>query len=87
MLKSGVKNRGKNALALCSFFGISVEVQRPDKQEISDINQVLAEILDGTQDQAALIAALLRSAKGFKVTRAGGSSDNQARSGRIMGDD
>lgn len=62
----GVHNRGDNALALCSFFGISGETSAVPVQG-KDLQAAVTQAWDGTTAHARLIIDLVRVAGHFKV--------------------
>jgi hypothetical protein len=62
----GVRNRGDNALALCSFFGISDDASNAPVQG-KDLQSAVTQAWDGTTAHARLIIDLVRVAGHFRV--------------------
>ena len=61
-----VKNRSRNAIALCKFFGIS----EPDAGlalSTEDLKAAVQRVWDGTEEQGRLILDLIRSVGQYKV--------------------
>lgn len=75
--RDGTRNRGKNALALCKYFGIALET------EIMISEQELAAAVigswDGTPEHARLLIELVQCAGPFRVM--------ERQSGEVRGED
>lgn len=67
MRLDGVKNRSKNAVALCTFFGIS-DIGSGAVLSKADLESAVADAWDGTEEHGRLILDLIRSVGQYKVT-------------------
>ena len=70
MRRKGVRNCTENALRLCSYFGISMDLSRPGKQNIEASDRLHKG--DGTTDtdlDAELLSGLLQLLSRYKVER------------------
>lgn len=65
MRLDGVKNRGRNAEALCKFFGISE--QKAANVSARGLQQAVKQTWDGTQEQGRLILDLIQSVGLYQV--------------------
>lgn len=66
MRLDGVRNRSRNAVALCNFFGISDEARAGLTR--TDLVEAVHQAWDGTDEQGQLILSLVRAAGQYKVT-------------------
>lgn len=65
MRRDGVKNRGKNALALCRFFKIALEaIPSVSAQELA---AAVLDSWDGTPEHGQLLLDLTRCARHYRV--------------------
>lgn len=62
----GVKNRSRNAIALCNFFGISGASSTPNLST-EDLKKAVQQAWDGSEEQGRLILELIRSVGQYKV--------------------
>lgn len=66
MRLDGVKNRSRNGVALCNFFGISEPGSAPDISE-SDLTSAIAGIWDGTPQHGRMLLELIHCVGQYKV--------------------
>ena len=66
MRLDGVKNRSRNAIALCKFFGISESGDEP-RLSTEDLKSAVQQAWDGTEEQGRLILELVRSVGQYRV--------------------
>lgn len=64
--RDGTKNRGKNATALCEYFGIALETEIMMSER--DLTAAVIDSWDGTPGHARLLIELVRCAGPFRVT-------------------
>lgn len=64
--REGAKNRGKNALKLCKFFGIALE--STPKISAESLTAAVVETWDGTPEHGRLLIDLVRCTGLFHVT-------------------
>jgi hypothetical protein len=62
----GVKNRSRNAIALCNFFGISGAGSTPNLST-EDLKKAVQQAWDGSEEQGRLILELIRTVGQYKV--------------------
>ncbi|QWP77209.1 hypothetical protein J5226_02040 [Lysobacter sp. K5869] len=62
----GVKNRSRNAVALCNFFGIS-EGGSILTLSAEDLKKAVQQAWDGSEEQGRLLLELIRSVGQYKV--------------------
>lgn len=62
----GVRNRSRNAIALCNFFCISEPDDGP-RLSAEDLKSAVQQAWDGTEEQGRLILELVRSVGQYRV--------------------
>jgi hypothetical protein len=67
MRLDGVTNRSRNAITLCTFFGI-VESTASTGLSTAALAAAVQQAWDGTDEQGMLILELIRSVGQYKVT-------------------
>jgi hypothetical protein len=70
MKRGGLKRRTKNAIRLCSYFGISANIPAA---RLSNYEAIVGEVKaawDGSDAHAQLLVELIRSTRNFKVSPA-----------------
>ena len=84
MKRGGLFRRTKNALRLCSFFGLSAQEQRAQEKSLASVVQELKATWDGTEAHSQLLAELIRSTRNFKVTRTESATIDRNRQPQVL---
>lgn len=71
--RDGIKNRGKNTLALCKFFGIALE--RAPAVSAEELAAAVVDSWDGSPEHGRLLIELVRCTEHFRVMQK--TSDEQ----------